>query len=136
MKKSLKAKSLICLGLMLVTFPQVTTAETMQNRPNIPNTGTLLHELESHRHITPRPKKIKVDMNVPTEQEAQHEMTAYVRKVEFVCKDLDFNKSLQYLTEGKLRKDMSFTEMQALAAETTKVLRKKGYVTSLAYIPA
>jgi hemolysin activation/secretion protein len=136
MKKSLKAKSLICLGLMLATFPQVTTAETMQNRPNIPNTGTLLHELESHRHITPRPKKIKVDMNVPTEQEAQHEMTAYVRKVEFVCKDLDFNQSLQYLTEGKLRKDMSFTEMQALAAEATKVLRKKGYVTSLAYIPA
>ena len=75
-------------------------------------------------------------MNVPTEQEAQHEMTAYVRKVEFVCKDLDVNQSLQYLTEDKLRKDMSFTEMQALAAEATKVLRKKGYVTSLAYIPA
>ena len=56
MKKSLKAKSLICLGLMLATFPQVTTAETMQNRPNIPNTGTLLHELE----IKPQPKKTKV----------------------------------------------------------------------------
>ena len=41
----------------------------MQNRPNIPNTGTLLHELEPHRETTPKPPKIKVDMNVPAAQE-------------------------------------------------------------------
>ena len=130
-----RTKAAIILGLLICTTPLVGQADPTENRVGIPSAGSLLNELEPERHITPRPKQPKIDMNVPQQEEAQVAATVYVRKVIFDSPDLDVNDKFQYLTVGKIKKEMSFKEMQQLAVDTTNVLRKDGYMTALAYVP-
>ncbi len=128
-------QGLVLVSLLTAALPQLGYGEPLQNRPNIPNAGTILHELEPERHVTPRPSAPKIDMQIPQEKQPEQQLTADVRKVVFECKDLDINDRLQPLTQGRLGKGMTFAQMQELAQAATLELRKEGYAMALVYVP-
>lgn len=122
--------------LAAVPFSVGGAAGALQNQLNIPNSGSLLSELEPQRQVAPKPSQPKIDMTVPKNKQLGQEMTAYVRKVIFTCPDLDINEQLQFLTEGKLKKPLTFAQMEELAVRATEELRRQGYSMALVYVPA
>lgn len=124
------------LSLLLLSVATAQASEALQNRPAVSDAGSLLSELEPKRQITPRPQQPYVDVEQPQGQPQGQQLTAHIRKIVFVSDDLEINERLQPLTAGKTGRELTFAEMQELAAAATQALRREGYLLALVYVPA
>lgn len=124
---------------LLVGLPWTASAAPDPSTLNIkgmPDSGRILNELEPERRITPQQAKPQIDTNIPTVQQGSKELRARIDRIDYLCSELDVGKVLKDEMQPYLGKEMDFEEMQELAPKVTASLRRKGYMTAVAYVPA
>lgn len=114
------------------------TARAENGEPSAvaPNAGTILNELEPNRRIVPKQEMPVISDRVAAENNAEAKIHAHIKKVRFLCDEMDITAIGNKALEGRLDRDMNFSDMQDLAEAVTKALRDKGYMTAIAYVPA
>jgi len=135
MKQGSISRSIMFGSLLSLLLPLPVWADAIQNQVGIPNTESMQSELEPERKIVPKEGNPHLDLKAPSNLQPDQKLTANVRQVVFDCQEQDVNPLLQVVTSGKLGRQMNFEQMQVLAVDATKLLRKKGYMTALVYIP-
>ena len=106
------------------------------NVKGLPDSGSILNELEPERRITPWKAKPEIDTKIPAVQQGSKELRARIDKVDYICDELDIAAVLKDEMKPDLGREMDFEEMQELARKVTESLRRHGYMTAVAYVPA
>ncbi len=123
---------LLSLPLTAEAAPEPSTL----NVKGMPDSGRILNELEPERRITPRQAKPEIDTKIPDVQQGSQELQAYIDRIEYICAELDVKTVLKDEMQPYLGRDMDFAAMQDLAQKVTASLRRHGYMTAVAYVPA
>lgn len=123
---------LLSLPLTAEAAPEPSTL----NVKGMPDSGRILNELEPERRITPQQAKPEIDTNIPAVQQGSQELKAHIDQIEYLCAELDVKTVLKDEMQSYLGRDMDFAAMQDLAQKVTASLRRHGYMTAVAYVPA
>ena len=123
---------LLSLPLTAEAAPEPSTL----NVKGMPDSGRILNELEPERRITPRQAKPEIDTKIPDVQQGSQKLQAHIDRIEYICAELDVKTVLKDEMQLYLGRDMDFAAMQDLAQKVTASLRRHGYMTAVAYVPA
>ena len=110
---------------------------TSQELSGMERTGQLIREDKAlEKKITKKREKPEVEEKLPPEAApALPTETILIKSITISGASLIPEKDLRKIVEPFENKELSLTEMQKVADLITDAYRKKGYITSRAYIP-
>lgn len=123
---------LLALPLAAEAAPEPSTIDVK----GLPDSGSILNELEPERRITPWQAKPEIDTKVPAVEQGSRDLRAHIDRLEYLCDELDVKTVLKDEMQPCLGREMDFAAMQDLAQKVTESLRRHGYMTAVAYVPA
>ena len=101
------------------------------NVKGLPDSGSILNELEPERRITPWRGRPEIDTKIPAVQQGSKELRARIDKVDYICDELDVAAVLKDEMKPDLGREMDFEEMQEFARKVTESLRRQGLSSPL-----
>ena len=112
-------------------------SRTSQELSGMERTGQLIREDKAlEKKITKKREKPEVEEKLPPEATpALPTETILIKSITISGASLIHEKDLRKIVEPFENKELSLTEMQKVADLITDAYRKKGYITSRAYIP-
>lgn len=130
--KGLALAFLLSLPLTAEAAPEPSTL----NVKGMPDSGRILNELEPGRRIMPSTGKPEIDTKVPAVEQGSHNLKAHIDRISYICTELPVDTVLKDEMQPYLGREMDFDAMQDLAQKVTASLRRHGYMTAVAYVPA
>lgn len=134
MKNKMKKALLVSMGMVLLSS-KVYAAPVPSISDPFPNAGTVYSGLDQERDWQPQVRKAEVKIDFNETKPAENESVIAVNGIAIEGQTVFEKDVLNNLIKDKLKKQMSFNELNEIALDIRMFFRRNGYFAAYVYIP-